>query len=157
MPDTHPPSFRRLAQRLAWAPLLALTACASLESSGPSGVARTDHFKIVPRLHTKADVRLLMGEPVYDGPFRPSFPARQVPATCPQASTSFHYLGRYKASTGAITGLVVGNFNYRQADVIHFDPQGVVCAVSSQTCHNHRSPGSCYDDVEKGVARPYSF
>lgn len=144
--------------RLLWPfPMLALAACAALEPSGPSGVARTDHFKVVPGLHTKADVRLLMGEPVYDGPFRPTFPARQVPSVCPQASSSFHYLGRYNASTGAVTGLVVARFNYRQADVIHFDSKGVVCAVSSRTCHNHHSPGSCYDDVEKGVARPYSF
>lgn len=125
--------------------------------SGTAGAARTDHFKIVKGLHTKADVRLLMGEPVYDGPFRPTFPARELPAGCPAASTSFHYLSHYESSTGVISGLVVSRFNFRQADVIHFDTRGVVCAVSSRACYDHHNTDRCYEDVDKGIDRPHRF
>jgi hypothetical protein len=137
--------------------LLVLAGCAALDSGGAGGVARTDHHKIVPGLHSKADVRLLMGVPVYEGPFRPTFPAQKLPGACPKSSTSFHYLGRYDSSTGAITGLVVAHYKFRQADVIHFDDQGLVCAVSSRACNNHHGRDRCYDDVEKGIVRPYSF
>jgi hypothetical protein len=131
---------------LALAMLLVLGGCSST-----GYVARTDHFKIVRGVHTKSDVKLLMGEPLYDGPFRPTFTARELPAACPQDSTSFHYLSRYENVTKYFTR------KYRQADVIHFDEKGRVCAVSSKACYAPNGLDDCYEDVEKGIEEPYSF
>lgn len=133
---------------LAMAVLMMMGGCSST-----SYVPRTDHFKIIPGLHTRSDVKLLMGEPLYDGPFRPTFPARELPTTCPPGSSSFHYLSRYESTTGGWGK----PFKFRQADVIHFDQKGVVCAVSSKACYDHHNAGRCYEDAEKGIEEPYSF
>lgn len=141
-------------KRMLIIPLLMLVGCASnhMGGFGHSGVSRIDHAKIVKKLHNKVDVRLLMGEPVYDGPFRKTFPARELPEECPRGSTSHHYLSHYET-----IGPLGKEWKVRQADVIHFDEQGVVCAVSSRACPANNEWDRCYEDVENGIERPYRY